>query len=205
MQTDFRVWRVKTFAENDCKKNYNSNFLFLHVPNAFFSQIAISAFVHELILSQIDLLLAFFFLKTFTGSFWRIERFGDEFRVRRNCTGERSISGVWSLCEHLSWSGKWDNTNRGSYTCHDVCVETDHSKSNYVDTNYWEFVVTCSGTSNKLRSFVPLLFPPNDENPYWKQVSFCVLSLTASFPLAIYDEGRHSQTDFHDSVMSPTS
>ena len=146
-----------------------------------------------------------FFFKTFTGSFWRIERFGDEFRVRRNCTGERSISGVWSLCEHLSWSGKWDNTNRGSYTCHDVCVETDHSKSNYVDTNYWEFVVMCSGTSNKLRSFVPLLFPPNDENPYWKPVSFCVLSLTASFPLAIYDEGRHSQTDFHDSIMSPTS
>ena len=191
MHTDVRMWRVKTFAENDCKKNYNYSFLYLHGPNAFFSQIAISAFVHELILSQIDLLLAFFF-KTFTGSFWRIEGFGDKFRIWRNSTGERSISGVWSLCKHLSWSGKWDNTNRGSYSCHDVCVETDHSKSNCVDTNYWEFVVMCSGTSNKLRSFVPLLFPPNDENPYWKPVSFCVLSLTASFPLAIYDEGRHS-------------
>ena len=61
MHTDVRVWRVKTFAENHCKKNYNYSFLYLHGPNAFFSQIAISAFMHELILSQIDLLLTFFF------------------------------------------------------------------------------------------------------------------------------------------------
>ena len=131
-----------------------------------------------------------FFFQTFTGSFWRIERFGDEFRVRRNSTRERSISGVSSLCEHLSWSGKWDNTNRGSYSCHDVCVETDHSKSNYVDTNYWEFVVMCSGTSNKFRSLFLCYFHLMMKIPTESQCPFvCCLSPHLFLSLYMMKEG----------------
>ena len=79
--------------------------------------------------------------QTFIGGVWRIERTGDKLRVWWKFTSKWSTSCVWSLHKHLSWSGKWDNTNRGGHTCYNVCLETNHNKDYTLYIQYWHFLV----------------------------------------------------------------